>query len=523
MFSVKLVGSAVKRGNAAVSEAVSGAAAGVSGAAANLQQVQVDGVGKVRDAANAAAAAASSTSQEVGRVLKKGNEALKIDRVVKDINSAATSVSKRANNVFKGRDSGNGRASFSNSFGREHKWDEYGSENEDEDVDATSEGVLTALEKEILIAGLTDSEDMGPAVRAVHERGVSDTLVQALEELGTQRSGDILQACDQERALDMMRSVQLMVSLKEEVANAESRLANINTRLQSDGARLLQAQSDVLDMRQCQTNLEQTCQVLDECIAVIRLTCAVRQHLRNDKLHAALEALLHLQSLGLHNMRAPSLWRLLRQLLPALTEEVKAQAVRDFNRWLALLRKLAAKVGRALLEGTLERGVQEAAARQSASRRVNGGSCLPLLKDRTGDVLSDNARGNSSGSVSTRSGEDGEAYQICGVGVEMGPLLMCLHLFRRLGQVGRAHPMLHLPPSAGPGLLAPWIASSEACPVSRHRWISYELNCGRQGAPTPRLTWSPLTCRPAQRATLTCAQWCGPTSKRFWDSSSLIR
>ena len=41
----------------------------------------------------------------------------------------------------------------------------------------------TALEKDILIAGLTDSEDVGPAVRAAHERGVSDILVQALEEL----------------------------------------------------------------------------------------------------------------------------------------------------------------------------------------------------------------------------------------------------------------------------------------------------------------------------------------------------
>jgi hypothetical protein len=37
------------------------------------------------------------------------------------------------------------------------------------------ETVLTDLEKEVLIAGLTDSEDMGPTVRAVHERGVADT------------------------------------------------------------------------------------------------------------------------------------------------------------------------------------------------------------------------------------------------------------------------------------------------------------------------------------------------------------
>ena len=446
MFSVKL-GSALKRGNAAVSDAVSGAAAGVSGAAANLQKVQADGVGKVRDAANAAAAAASSTTHEVGRVLKKGNEALKIERVVKDINTAATSVSKRANNVFKGRESANGRVSVSSSFGREHKWDEYGSD-EDGDVDATAEGVLTALEKEILIAGLTDSEDMGPAVRAVHERGVSDTLVQALEELSTQRSGDILQACDQERALDMMRSVQLMVSLKEEVAHAESRLANINTSLQSDGAQLLQAQSDVVDMRQCQSNLEETSQVLDECIAVIRLSCAIRQHLRNDKLHAALEALLRLQSLALHNMRATSLSRLVLQLLPVLAEEVKMQAVRDFNRWLALVRKRSAKVGRALLEGTLERGVHEEVARQSAARRIHGGSAQPLLKERTGDrkddALPSDGRGGSSNAGGKRweHEEEEEEYQLCGVGVDMGPLFRSLHVFRKLRQVGSAAHLL---------------------------------------------------------------------------------
>ncbi len=433
MFSVKL-GSAVKRSKAAVSEAASGAAAGVTGAAAGLQKVHADAGGKVRDAANAAAAAASSTTHEVGRVLKKGNEALQIERVVKDINSAAASV----RNTFKGRESVNGRASFSGSFGRERKWDEYGSEDEDEDADA-AEGVLTALEKDILIAGLTDSEDVGPAVRAAHERGVSDILVQALEELGAKRGGDILQACDQERALDMMRSVQLMVSLKQEVAQSESRLANINTRLQADGARLLQAQSDVIEMRQCHSNLEEASQVLDECIAVMRLSCLIRQHLRNNKVHAALEALLRLQSLGLHNMRATSLSRLVLQLLPVLADQVKSQAVKDFSLWLSVVRKIASKVGRALLEGTLERGVHEEVARQSATRR--GGFSLPLLKGWAADTLEDaspKVAPDASAQVSgkgRRDAEGEEEYELCGVGIDMGPLFRSLHVFRKLGQV----------------------------------------------------------------------------------------
>lgn len=279
MFSVKL-GSAVKRGNAAVTGAVCGAAEGVSKARAGTGEWANHAQVKVRDAAHAAA----HTTTRVGEAAKSAAEALKIDQVatsitghIKDLNTAATSVGTRANNVLKGRNSA-GRVCLGTGGGRERRWDEYNSEDDDEEMDTGGgEGELTTLEKEVLIAGLTDSEDMGPAVRAVHERGVSEPLVQALEELSAQRSSDILEACDQERALDMMRSVQLMVSLKEEAALSESRLANINARLQSDGARLLQAQSDVVDTRQCQRNLEQADQVLGECISVMRLSCLVRQ------------------------------------------------------------------------------------------------------------------------------------------------------------------------------------------------------------------------------------------------------
>ena len=152
----------------------------------------------------------------MGRVLKKGNEALNIERVafsinthMKDLNTAATSVGNSAKNALKRGDGNRLSLGAASGVGRERKWDEYASEDDDDDADLGGEGGLTELEKEVLIAGLTDSEDMGPAVRAVHERGVSGPIVQALEELSAQRRSDILQACDQERALDMMRSVQV--------------------------------------------------------------------------------------------------------------------------------------------------------------------------------------------------------------------------------------------------------------------------------------------------------------------------
>jgi len=316
---------------------------------------------------------------------------------------------------------------------------------DDEEADVGGEeGELTALEEEVLIAGLTDSEDMGPAVRAVHERGVSDKLVGALEELSAQRKSDILRACDQERALDMMRSVELMVTLKQQAALSESRLAGINSQLQSDGAELRQAEREVCEWRQCRDNLQLASHVLDESIAVMRLTLLVRQHLKNNKMHAAVKALQRLQSLGVQGMRARVQSRLLQQLVPMLAEEVKEEAIKDFNLFLSRLRTMSVKVGRALLEGTLQRRVHEEEARQSATRRLNGSGTLPVLTSRAGggdeDVVTHMGHASGGGTGADEEGE-GVDYQVCGIAIDMGPLFRSLYLFRKLGQVHqlRAH------------------------------------------------------------------------------------
>jgi hypothetical protein len=90
-----------------------------------------------------------------------------IQAMREQLNTAGTAVG-RMSEVFKKVDS----VEEENS---ERKWDEY---EEEEDTNGEGKGwetVLTDLEKEVLIAGLTDSEDMGPTVRAVHERGVAGT------------------------------------------------------------------------------------------------------------------------------------------------------------------------------------------------------------------------------------------------------------------------------------------------------------------------------------------------------------
>jgi hypothetical protein len=214
----------------------------------------------------------------------------------------------------------------------------------------------------------------------------------------------------------------------------------INTQLQSNGAELEQAQREVQERRQCRDNLELASHVLDESIAVMRFTCLVRQHLKKNKIHAAVKALQRMQSLGVQGMRARVLSRLIQQLVPMLAEEVKEAAIKDFNLFLSRLRTMSLKVGRALLEGTLQRRVNEEAARQSATRRLNGtDNNIPVLKSHTGGADEDVGVETNVGRAEEK--EKGDDYQVCGIGIDMGPMFRGLYLYRKLGQVHelRAH------------------------------------------------------------------------------------
>jgi len=56
---------------------------------------------------------------------------------------------------------------------------------------------LTTLEEEVLIASLVDSEELGPAVRAVYERGVERHFASALQRYAAEKEEEIRQACGQ--------------------------------------------------------------------------------------------------------------------------------------------------------------------------------------------------------------------------------------------------------------------------------------------------------------------------------------
>ena len=73
---------------------------------------------------------------------------------------------------------------------------------------------LTTLEEEVLVSSLVDTEELGPAVRAVYDRGVEQSFAKALGRFRKEKEKEILEACGQQNALDFIGSVDAVLTVQ---------------------------------------------------------------------------------------------------------------------------------------------------------------------------------------------------------------------------------------------------------------------------------------------------------------------
>jgi hypothetical protein len=73
---------------------------------------------------------------------------------------------------------------------------------------------LTTLEEEVLVSSLVDTEELGPAVRAVYDRGVEQSFAKALGRFRKEKEAEILEACGQQNALDFIASVDAVLTVQ---------------------------------------------------------------------------------------------------------------------------------------------------------------------------------------------------------------------------------------------------------------------------------------------------------------------
>eukprot|EP00960_Hanusia_phi_P005640 163879-Hanusia_phi.AAC.1 len=344
-----------------------------------------------------------------------------------------------------------------NDYEHEEDLDEY----RDGLGDGLADGRLTSLEEEVLIGSLLDSEDIGPAVRAVYERGAQTSLLTSLDGIVDQKDEEILGLCGQESALDFIRSVEAIVSIRDHAQEVGDSIVSVNEELQSEvrrprasaqltmllrqGTELLAAQEQVRRLGVAVKNIDSTHDALVELQRSLQMICTIKKFLDQKKLLSALKSFQQLQAswkpacgisdfpsppflqaLQVTEMRSPSFGRLLERQLPIQAERIRSSCLMEFNKWISQLRVFAQPVGKAAMQAMQESSVLEDEALQLANRNTHVAQGEGEGEDRMPRLALAAMR---------RSARSSALIDFRKVGVDMGSLLQCLHIFRELGQL----------------------------------------------------------------------------------------
>jgi hypothetical protein len=289
--------------------------------------------------------------------------------------------------------------------------------------------LLTTLEEEVLIASLVDSEELGPAVRAIYERGVQESFAAALGRYKLEREADVYEACGQENALDFIRSVDAIVTVRDELARLDGVAEDINTELQRTGKNFMEAGEAVLELQGARDNLDLAEEVLDECTGVLMLCEQAQRMLKQNRFLSALKVLKRIQGLKLRRMRAVSFGRYIETKLPWMLDRVRECAMKEFNDFLSSLRSVSTKVGQLAMELTQERSFREEEAKKQATKHVAVARDKASLDLRAFDP------------ERAAQGQQREALPLKQLGLDFGPIFRCLEVHQQLGEVSafRSH------------------------------------------------------------------------------------
>lgn len=93
----------------------------------------------------------------------------------------------------------------------------------------------------------------------------------------------------QENALDFIRSVDAIVTVRGELKRLDGVSEGINARLQTTGKKYSEAAHRMLELRHVQTNLESAGSALEECVAVLALCDKADKLMAQDKFLSALK------------------------------------------------------------------------------------------------------------------------------------------------------------------------------------------------------------------------------------------
>eukprot|EP00741_Cyanophora_paradoxa_P012381 tig00020610_g11962.t1 len=316
------------------------------------------------------------------------------------------------------------------------------------------------LEELAILQSLVESDEPGPALKAVFERGVHDTFLEVLNAYIAKKDTEIQELCNSHYQ-EFIRSVDDLSTARKDVRNLKRAVVDLDQQLQESGRALLKQSEALLEGRKIKRNLAAAIGGLQEWHAALALLARAAEHARASKPYLALRALGDLQRAHLPKLSPYPLARTLEARVAGMTEEVRRGIMSSVVEWLVRAREAAREVGATALRAGSAADATAAPSGRPASAPKAGGSGVSRpasLADMAAAVSEDEA------ALEAAAGAAAEAAGAALRALDLTPLHEAIHVFEQLGARDELRAMYassrrgqaeqDVEPPSGPRLLA---------------------------------------------------------------------
>jgi len=280
------------------------------------------------------------------------------------------------------------------------------------------EDLTGAVQQIILSSSGSDYLDqLIPLLKNAETQAQVTPLLRALSHITADREAEVESICNTNHQ-EFISSVNQLQSVREGTVNLTSEIMDFTRSIESSTEKLAAQKKALVDCRAVRHNIDDTNQVLKDCLEVLRSSNQVHDLLSKKNHYAALRALDELRNVHLREITRYKIADLIEQSVPATQRLIADAVMMDLNTWLYRIRETSQFLGEVAFYHTEERRGRQ------RDRAENGGYLGSFELNSAVELVADEV-------------EEFDVLDNTEVQVDFSPLFECLHIHDALGETER--------------------------------------------------------------------------------------
>jgi len=304
-------------------------------------------------------------------------------------------------------------------------------------------------ENRSFLAGLVESQQLAPAIKAIYDRHWLDSYRDMLQQSVQTKDHKVKAICD-EHYEEFIQSFDSLLTMKMDVHELKQNVVELNDRVQGSGKYLISKSESLMDTRFLLDELLSCLDTLHGCQYVLGLASKAVQQLELRKYFSALKTLDQLQRVHLPRFHAYEFCRQLGEEIPRMRDRIQESVKAEFTTWLSSIRDRSRVLGQLAMSQMADLLKVEMSRERERRSRYMTSAETQLERARLMGLLGAGSGvagvGLLASSGGPLTGPDGEIVSIVGLeddswdqeglfdraNINFAPVYQCLHMYENL-------------------------------------------------------------------------------------------